>query len=101
VGFKPGFVTFLTGYRNAGKSKFQQKQELAAPARYYGDGGTIHQTGEVNVELHEGKAVSVWFRCQMLPFTQREVGEQRAREMYFAYNDGAGSRLTGVEIVDV
>ena len=31
--------------------QWKQKQELAKPGRYYGDGGTIHSTGEVNVEL--------------------------------------------------
>lgn len=41
---------------------------------FYGGDNTIHQTGEVNVQLDKhGNVVAVWFRCQMLPFTQRTV----------------------------
>lgn len=86
-----------------GKTLFQRKQALAREggSRYYGDGGTIHQTGEVNVELDkDGKVVSVWFRCQMLPFTQRVVDDRRAAEMRQAYFDIPVSRMSGVEIVD-
>jgi hypothetical protein len=54
----------------------------AAPARYYGDGTTIHHTGKVNVELDEdGVVVAVWYRCMMLPFDQTIVSDSRARDM--------------------
>jgi hypothetical protein len=58
------------------------QEERRSPVRHYGDAGTIHQTGVVNVELDEaGKVVSVWFRCLGLPFTQRVVDSARAAEM--------------------
>ncbi len=51
------------------------------PKGFYGGDRTIHQTGHVDVELHKGKVVAVWFRCSMLPFQQVEVDRERAREM--------------------
>lgn len=75
------------------------KQALAAPSRYYGDGGTWHTTTHLDVEVDEsGRVVAVWYRCQMLPFKQRTVGDERAIEM-----DEAGAmsvKLTGVEVLD-
>jgi hypothetical protein len=57
------------------------KQQLAAPARYYGGGGTIHGTGHVSVETDkDGNVVSVWFRCCPLPFKQSKVDTNRADE---------------------
>lgn len=54
--------------------------------RYYGGDGTIHRTGEVNVELDiKGSVVAVWFRCQPLPFTQSLAREGRAQEMRALY----------------
>jgi hypothetical protein len=56
--------------------------EASAQVHHYGDAGTIHQTGVVNVEVDaQGKVVSVWFRCLGLPFTQHVVHERRAEEM--------------------
>lgn len=66
--------------------------------RHYGDDGTIHRTGEVNVELHHGRVVAVWFRCALLPFTQEVVGEGRARDME-ACNRRL-PRITAVDFVD-
>lgn len=57
------------------------RQKAASPARYYGDGGTIHATGSIDIEIFEGRVVSVWYRCQLLPFTQRWVTPERAVEM--------------------
>jgi hypothetical protein len=52
----------------------------------YGHNKTIHQSGEVNVEVDsKGNVVSVWFRCALLPFTQSVVPCDRAREMRSAY----------------
>lgn len=80
--------------------RFYQKQKLAKPSRYYGDGGTIHHTTAVNVELFKGKVVAVWFRCQILPFTQHETGRDRAREMGEAYILDRMPKITGVEVLD-
>ena len=42
--------------------------------RHYGDDGTIHQTGSVDVGVDkDGKVVAVWFRCAMLPFIQYDA----------------------------
>lgn len=54
----------------------------------YGYDRTIHQTGEVNVELDkDGKVVSVWYRCRTLPFTQTIVDDERAGMMRDSYVD--------------
>jgi hypothetical protein len=51
---------------------FRLKHSLAAGDgnRYYGDGGTIHGTGELDVEVDSqtGEVTAVWFRCLNLPF---------------------------------
>ncbi len=37
---------------------------------FYGDLGTVHGTGEVNIQQNkDGRVINVWFRCQVLPFT--------------------------------
>jgi len=41
--------------------------------RYYGGWGTIHGTDKLDVEVEDGEVVAVWFRCQMLPFTQHDA----------------------------
>jgi hypothetical protein len=48
--------------------------------RYYGDGGTIHSSGHIDVETCNGKVVAVWFRCQQLPFKQAEIEKRSAKE---------------------
>jgi hypothetical protein len=51
---------------------FELKQECARESgnRYYGDGGTLHGTTHLDVELDAvtGEVRAVWFRCQQLPF---------------------------------
>lgn len=79
------------------RSRWQKKQDLASPARYYGDGGTIHSTGFLDVETYRGRVVSVWFRCQPLPFEQVAVDKQRADEMDGQFVPVA---ITGVEVLD-
>lgn len=76
---------------------WKRKQKAAAPSRFYGDGGTIHTTGHLDVETHNGSVVAVWFRCQMLPFWQIEVDDVRATAM--ETTTGLPS-LTGVEVLD-
>lgn len=75
-------------------------QALAAPSRFYGDGGTIHRSGELDVEVHAGKVVSVWFRCQLLPFGEHEVEADRAAEMLMAQSEVRGTAITGVHVTD-
>ena len=48
---------------------------------FYGDGGTIHDNTALDVEVHDGKVVAVWFRCATVPFKQHDVDERRVREM--------------------
>jgi hypothetical protein len=82
------------------KPRWWAKQKLAGPeGRFYGDGGTIHRTGHLDVETHDGQVVSVWFRCQMLPFKQTEVDERRAAEMRPSEQERLPD-LTGVQVVD-
>lgn len=67
--------------------------------RFYGGDGTWHQTGEINVELDsEGKVVSVWYRCQLLPFTQRVVDSKRARAMRSTYDFQKPPAVYGVTV---
>lgn len=77
------------------RSNWQRKQELAAPARYYGDGGTIHSTGTVDVEVSNGQVVAVWFRCQQLAFRQVDLNHDK-----YGGQVAQGARLTGVEVLD-
>lgn len=50
--------------------------------RSYGPYGTIHNTNYLDIEISStGRIVSVWFRCQPLPFKQTCVDEQRAKDM--------------------
>lgn len=46
-------------------------QALAGDGRrFYGDGGTIHHSGTLDVcQDQSGAVTQVWFRCQNLPFT--------------------------------
>lgn len=96
--------------------RWKAKQSLAGDSHFYGDGGTLHQTTGLDVEVHNGEVVAVWYRCSMLPFKQVEVDEERSREMKRAHSevDGGvtmfghpvnpylspGVVLTGVEIRD-
>lgn len=75
---------------------WEAKQRLARPGRYYGDGGTLHSVGFLDVEVHKGQVVGVWFRCQLLPFVAREVGPERAE----SYAGETLPNLTGVELRD-
>lgn len=74
------------------------KQRAAGRSRYYGDGGTIHATGTVDIEIFEGRVVSVWYRCQLLPFTERWVDEGRAAEMAGA---SANVEITALHVKDL
>jgi hypothetical protein len=51
---------------------FRLKHSLAEADgnHYYGDGGTIHGTGYLDIEIDPatGEVTAVWFRCLNLPF---------------------------------
>lgn len=67
---------------------------------HYGDEGTIHRTGVVNVELDKhGRVVAVWFRCAMLPFTQTTVGWNRVKSMRQIYDAGTLMPITAVVLL--
>lgn len=60
--------------------------------RFYGDGGTIHDSGSLDVCLSDsGEVTQVWFRCQNLPF---RVGGRRNE----TYNPDIS--LSGVVVSD-
>jgi hypothetical protein len=84
----------LTPAQKRLRRKWNKKQALAHPGRYYGDGGTIHSTGHLDVMVSEdGTVKAVWFRCQQLPFEQHLAGDDDATQ--------AGlPRITGVEVTD-
>lgn len=78
----------------------RQKEFKRTGTRYYGNGGTIHSSGVLDVEVHEGKVVAVWFRCQALPFRQANPHANRATEMRRMSADVNRLILCGVEIKD-
>ena len=93
------FIDYLDDWW--GSRDFRAKQSLFADSgtRYYGDGGTIHNTNHITIETHNGKVVAVWFRCQPLPFKQSIAGAERAYEMERMYKD-FHTTLHGVEVSD-
>jgi hypothetical protein len=71
------------------------------PERRYGDDKTIHRTRYVDVEVDKnGKVVSVWFRCQHLPFKQSEAGPERAEDMQRMYSGDRQPSLRAVIVED-
>lgn len=81
------------------KTIFQKKQELAAPSSYYGNGGTIHHSGTIDIDVDKsGHVIQVWFRCRTLPFRVSFLDEYGDREPTgYGSTDELGS-ITGVEI---
>lgn len=68
--------------------------------RFYGDGGTIHNTTYLDIETKDGKVVAVWFRCQTLPFKQTEVDNNRTKSMLNAYKEYSPPEIHGLNLVD-
>lgn len=66
--------------------------------RFYGEDGTIHHTGYVDVETRDGEVVAVWFRCQTLPFKQTEVDQSRADEMKKALSSNPAPEIRGFRL---
>ncbi len=72
--------------------------EKLAGGRFYGAGGTIHHSGQVNVERdpETGAVVSVWFRCSALPFTDDVTDPARADSMRRTYHDNPIRPIRGI-----
>ena len=65
----------------------------------YGHDKTIHRTGHVDVEVDtEGRVVSVWYRCQPLPFFQTTVWKARADEMDGLYQKMPMPSIESIEL---
>lgn len=77
---------------------WQAKQALAHPGRYYGEGGTIHGTTELDVEICDGTVVAVWYRCQQLPYNEVRVSRSRVADVVRL--EGELPAITGVELLD-
>lgn len=67
--------------------------------RHYGGTKTIHNTNLLNVELCDGKVVGVWFRCQLLPFNQAVVDQNRADDLLECYTSPA-PKIISLELED-
>jgi len=90
----------VDGWRNRHWRR-RQAEFSRIDTRYYGDGGTLHDSPQLDVETdRRGKVVAVWFRCQLLPFKQRVVDEDRATQMAYAYTEPYIPELRGVEVRD-
>lgn len=96
----PRMATILARWRHQPEPVHQQSQ-----GRRYGGRAekrnTIHATEHLDVETDEtGAVISVWFRCQMLPFEQTRVDASRAEEMRRAYRGHSDepTRLIAVEV---
>jgi hypothetical protein len=51
--------------------------------------------GKLDVEIHNGRVVAVWFNCQVLPFEEHDVSAERAREVL-----NPDARITERVVVD-
>lgn len=65
----------------------------------YGHNKTIHGTTQLDVEVHCGHVVAVWFRCMPLPFQQCDARESRALDMERMYKGMSVRRLVAVELL--
>ena len=78
-----------------------QKLFKECGTRYYGDGGTIHHSMNLNIETYKGKVMVVWFRCQPLPFDVHEIDFYRAQELDYMMNKDYIPELHGIEVKDI
>lgn len=76
-----------------------QIENDAPSVRTYGFDKTIHRTEQLDIDVHNGEVVAVWFRCQPLPFRQINTDDRRADEMRYMY-DGPIPSLLAVEVRD-
>ena len=69
--------------------------------REYGGDRTIHQTNHLSVEVNAaGEVVSVWFRCQSLPFKQSFADSHRAGAMRRMYNGQPHPDIISITLQD-
>lgn len=86
--------------------KRRQEEFNRTGTHYYGDGGTIHGSTILNVdestmldvEVHDGRVVSVWFRCAALPFRQVNVSAVRMYDMEERIYCNAMPEIHGLEL---
>ena len=71
--------------------------------RFYGDGGTIHSSNVLDIEVGpDGNVVAVWFRCAALPFRVANSDKDRVREMRAMYQqEGPISNILGLVLLEV
>lgn len=101
-------IEFILDWLHSRAWRRRQAEFARTGTRYYGDGGTIHSSGHLDVETFQGTVVAVWFRCQALPFQQTEVEGSRATDMESMYGNPEngrpygdnGTELCGVEVRD-
>jgi hypothetical protein len=79
------------------KTIWEKRQEVAAPSRFYGDGGTIHSSGTLDIRVKDGHVTEVWFRCQQLPFRVHIAGLLTG---YGSTNNDELPFITGVHLLD-
>jgi hypothetical protein len=66
----------------------------------YGFDKTIHRTKLLNVEVDKnGKVVSVWYRCMLLPFDQTIVDDYRANSMNHCYEQNPPPDIEGIALM--
>ncbi len=69
--------------------------------REYGRNITIHSSEHVDVETDAmGNVVSVWFRCQIIPFKQTRVSRDRQKDMAEIYASKHVPKLLSITIMD-
>jgi hypothetical protein len=78
------------------RSAWDRKQDVAAPSRYYGNGGTIHGSVTIDVRVKDGHVTEVWYRCQQLPFRVLIDGLATG----YGSTDDNLPAITGVEVFD-
>lgn len=85
------------------RRKYTDKEQLPkdpTELRYYGSDMTIHDGGQVDVEMDPllGKVVAVWFRCQPLQFKESRATIARSNEMQRMYKNGNVPGLDAVVV---
>lgn len=99
-GIVEGGRWFLKTWWSGGRWDRLQKEFGKSGTRYYGDGGTIHRSGQLDVEVYLGQVVGIWFRCQALPYKVSLVDYGRACDLKRMYQESPAPGLHGVEVED-
>ena len=80
----------------ANQDPMRAKQIAAWPNRFYGGTGTVHDDGELSIEVYNNEIAAVWFRCSRLPFKVTEVSTNRAESL--SRWEEQLPRINGVEL---